>query len=300
MPLVVIGEGIVFMQIIRLSRHLDDLDLETLNRRIHAGEIGLDWRAVAPDIPPATLQQVLAGLNLAEHIDAIGSDTIPELLYPIILAILDASEPPAISDEQPGSAGSTQVAPALWFPQEQAEDSESEQTIALPALQAQKPVAESTTTTPIQPLLAAPSPAQMRAELQEMVVRDLLGPAGGEDEEVDEARVRDRYLVGMLAPNKTQTHPEELDGLGDVETAAPDEGAQDKDTIQKPTFNPASLGMSFSVDNEASTLLVTARWGHYQRADSASIKTAKGAPKKVWRRTIPHSLARRPYRTLAA
>src|SRR5260221_588604 len=42
------------------------------------------------------------------------------------------------------------------------------------------------------PLLVAPSPAAMRDELEELVIRDLLGPAGGEEEEVDEARLRER------------------------------------------------------------------------------------------------------------
>ena len=46
--------------------------------------------------------------------------------------------------------------------------------------------------------LQGPSHHTLREELQEMVVKDLLGPAGGPEEEVDEARVSDRYLVGTL------------------------------------------------------------------------------------------------------
>jgi len=34
-----------------------------------------------------------------------------------------------------------------------------------------------------------------------MVIGDLLGPAGGESEELTERTVRDRYIVGVLAPN---------------------------------------------------------------------------------------------------
>src|SRR5258708_3367874 len=45
-----------------------------------------------------------------------------------------------------------------------------------------------------------PSPVELRALLEEMVVGDLLGPAGGESEELTERNVRDRYLVGVLAP----------------------------------------------------------------------------------------------------
>ncbi len=42
-------------------------------------------------------------------------------------------------------------------------------------------------------------PLELRTELHKMVVADLLGPAGGEDETVDELTVRSRYVVGLLA-----------------------------------------------------------------------------------------------------
>ncbi len=45
------------------------------------------------------------------------------------------------------------------------------------------------------------SPMKIREELEEMDLNDLLGPVGGPEEEIDEPSVRDRYLVGMLAPN---------------------------------------------------------------------------------------------------
>ena len=43
-----------------------------------------------------------------------------------------------------------------------------------------------------------------------MVIGDLLGPAGGDAEELTERSVRDRYLVGVLAPSRGQ-EPEEPD-----------------------------------------------------------------------------------------
>jgi hypothetical protein len=45
-----------------------------------------------------------------------------------------------------------------------------------------------------------PSPIQLRAQLEAMVRRDLLGPAGGPEEEVDERAVRGRYILSLLAP----------------------------------------------------------------------------------------------------
>ena len=46
-----------------------------------------------------------------------------------------------------------------------------------------------------------PSPLELRDMLEEMAVRELRGPVQGEDEEVP-GRIRDRYLVGILAPRQ--------------------------------------------------------------------------------------------------
>ena len=48
--------------------------------------------------------------------------------------------------------------------------------------------------------LLSVSPLQLRAKLEAMVRRDLLGPAGGPEEEVDERAVRGRYILGLPAP----------------------------------------------------------------------------------------------------
>ena len=44
-------------------------------------------------------------------------------------------------------------------------------------------------------------------------VADLLGPAGGEEEIVDEPYVRDRYILGLLAPKGQSVIPEEQEDL---------------------------------------------------------------------------------------
>jgi len=55
------------------------------------------------------------------------------------------------------------------------------------------------------PALTTKTPSNIRDELMEMVIRDLLGPAGGPDEELNqfEDHAYQRYLVGMLAPKDT-------------------------------------------------------------------------------------------------
>ncbi|WLT40711.1 hypothetical protein NON20_26315 (plasmid) [Synechocystis sp. B12] len=44
------------------------------------------------------------------------------------------------------------------------------------------------------------SPNQIRDRLVTMIYKDLLGPSGGEFEEVDEPSLTERYLVGAIAP----------------------------------------------------------------------------------------------------
>ena len=76
----------------------------------------------------------------------------------------------------------------------------------------------------MQDLLLRPSAHQTRRELQDLILRDLLGPAGGEEEIVDEAYVRDRYILGLLAPKGQSVIPEEEEDLaftgGDGEDGA--------------------------------------------------------------------------------
>ena len=75
-------------------------------------------------------------------------------------------------------------------------------------------------------VLATATPSAIRDELTEMVVRDLLGPAGGLDEELDqyEDHAYQRYLVGMLAPKGSEIPGGELDELA---TGEGDEGEAD-------------------------------------------------------------------------
>src|SRR5882762_10117720 len=74
-----------------------------------------------------------------------------------------------------------------------------------------------TTVIPVAPanVLAPPTPAAIRGELTDMVIRDLLGPAGGPEEELGqfEDHVYGRYLVGMLAPQDSEIPGGELDEL---------------------------------------------------------------------------------------
>jgi hypothetical protein len=131
-------------------------------------------------------------------------------------------------------------------------------------------------------------------DLLELATRDdLLGPANGPEELVVDMSVRDRYLVGKLAPRA----PVDATMASEVEPAAaadeeddsaqendaplhepgaefnrasgrvePDEDALDEiDTTNNQSLVPSSLGLTFCVGPDVKTLDVTARWGSYAR-----------------------------------
>jgi len=135
--------------------------------------------------------------------------------------------------------------------------------------------------------LSSTTPHQIRDELTEIVIKDLLGPAGSAEEELSqyEDRVRERYLVGMLAPKSTRVPAEEIDDLGTSETDDPEVGQTDNGTPTTDTFFPNSMGMSFVVDLDARSLLVKTEWGRYRREKSRIQKRRDGADANVWKRT---------------
>ncbi|MFJ1779962.1 hypothetical protein ACIOKA_24930 [Streptomyces anulatus] len=120
-------------------------------------------------------------------------------------------------------------------------------------------------TTSNSPVLAVPSPGAVRDELAELVVLDLLGPVGGDLEEVADSPT-DWYVLGRLAPNGTTIVPEELDAsLGDSELPGADEGSLDADAPNVPSLAPSSVGFTARVRGDADRLEVTGRWARYAR-----------------------------------
>src|SRR5712692_6157717 len=85
-----------------------------------------------------------------------------------------------------------------------------------------------------------PSPMHIRDELEQMVLNDLLGPVGGPEEEIDEQSVRDRYLVGMLAPKRQELSPEEFDELPAGGSGTIEEGSTDLSAPTTKTMFPSS------------------------------------------------------------
>lgn len=132
----------------------------------------------------------------------------------------------------------------------------------------------------------APPPADRRDELEQLVIGDLLGPAGGENETLPgRGRVRERYITGMVAPKRTIAAPlerkprsEQVDGAGE---ASDDSSSDDTAASATPDLFPSSIGLSFTVDSSCATVEVTASWGRYLKEESTD---PEGASKSVWQR----------------
>lgn len=139
----------------------------------------------------------------------------------------------------------------------------------------------------------APSPGEIRDQLAQSLVANLLGPEGGDFEElVTDTAVHEYYLVGMLAPRRQRPDADNFEGQQDelvVEgSAEPEEVAPDVgvppgagSTAGWRLF-PSSLGMTFGVAGEASEVELRAEWGHYERV---RVETGTEESKRGWRRT---------------
>ena len=143
-------------------------------------------------------------------------------------------------------------------------------------------------------------------DLLELAVRDdLLGPAGGPHELIKDMSVRDRYLVGKLAPRRPDddqaariepaSAAEEAGDLEDERTAPlhepgaefasasgrvePEDDALDEiDTTNNQSLVPSSMGLTFCVAPDVGKLAVDARWGRYERVPNDEhdiVKTRK-------------------------
>ena len=155
--------------------------------------------------------------------------------------------------------------------------------------------------------------AYIRELLQLATMDDLLGPAGGPRERIVDMGVRDRYLVGKLAPREvSQGGIEGLEGplanedaeepidekvpghhepgaefgtaTGRVE--AESDTADEIDAASNQSLVPSSLGMTFCVDGDVELIEVEARWGRYERVPNNEHELLKpnGQKAKVWQR----------------
>lgn len=130
-------------------------------------------------------------------------------------------------------------------------------------------------------------PADLRDQLTDLIIRQLLGPWDGPEELVDEATVRGRYLVGMLAPSGSSGIPEEYDE-GEIGGSDSEDGEADAPPPKAATaILPSSIGLTFAVAPEATAISVTACWGHYARTtiEEPRFRKPDGNYRHPWQRT---------------
>jgi len=155
------------------------------------------------------------------------------------------------------------------------------------------------------------TPESVRAEFVDMLTRDWLGPSGGPDEIVHEHSVRDRYLVGMLAPDRkaasvatsgksqpTESEDEDvvdpIDEQGDLAVGGADVGDDGRAEPSVPdvgdtvAFIPSSVGLTMSLAEDAQKFVVEVRYGRYER----HVEEATG--KRYWQR-IPIAFVSKPF-----
>ena len=124
-------------------------------------------------------------------------------------------------------------------------------------------------------------------ELFKLAVGDeLQGPAQGPEEEIIGMSVRERYLVGKLAPKDADLGVEADEELGGECGAQPDHsGAPEVEVSKNQTLVPSSVGLTFCIDETVKVVEVEASWGSYERGESSTKFDDKtGNPKRAWRR----------------
>lgn len=134
------------------------------------------------------------------------------------------------------------------------------------------------------PTPPTPSDDDLRELLHDAVVKDLLGPASGPDEEILGTSVRDRYLVGKLAPKESPIDQADTGDLAESGSDSGDDGDAEGATLMSQSIVPSSFGLTFCVDAGCESLEVEVTWGHYRKTESNVHVTEAGNPKRVWKR----------------
>src|SRR6266568_5682289 len=113
--------GNVFVNVINLPQVLPgELDLEATNRRLLSGEVTLNWSQVE-DAPQVHLAVLLAGLDLVEHSEVLGIETVPDSLSDVVLLTLSRSESQSPHRSERKRPVNNSVVPATWASEQQAD-----------------------------------------------------------------------------------------------------------------------------------------------------------------------------------
>ena len=137
---------------------------------------------------------------------------------------------------------------------------------------------------------------QVRAELESLLERDLLGPWDGPDEELPPgSSPSERYLLGRLVPRDAPVDQDTADDNGHTDDPAlvelevsddaeGDDTEESEASVRAGSMAASSIGLSFMVPEDTDVVLVEASWGRYERSASEVHQTEQGRPRTVWKR----------------
>jgi len=137
------------------------------------------------------------------------------------------------------------------------------------------------------PVFSGESPEEqafVRELLQYAVMDDLLGPADGPEEEIVGMSVRDRYLVGKLAPMNTLMDQEQVEEFGTSGLNDADEQGNEVDASTNQSLVPSSMGFTFCIDGSLESVELFANWGRYERTESEQTDEKTGKARRCWKR----------------
>lgn len=132
--------------------------------------------------------------------------------------------------------------------------------------------------------------AEVRDRLADALTLDLVGPENNGVHAHEALPGREFpskwYLTGFLVPanapaadRRDDDEHDELDA--GAESSVAEESSDDRRAAHR-AFFPSSIGLSFLVAPDASTLDLTARWGDYRKCEEPR---PDGEPREVWKRT---------------
>lgn len=140
-----------------------------------------------------------------------------------------------------------------------------------------------------------PTNARVRAELEDLVIRDLYGPTGDAEHERHEEiteRPTDCYILGRLAPNGTTVDPDGQDSMassgaeaaGKGDSSGDDTASEEPEAPSAPSMFCSGYGFTACVEPHTTELQARASWAHYGRIRNESGGDRR---KQTWRRE-PH------------
>lgn len=279
------------MKVIKLPSVLPgQLDLTAINQQLRERTAQLDWSAVT-SAPDTALSELLAGLDISDDADVLGIDgALADTLVDQLLACSrrQPQQPPPAQTLKHTAKSSLQ--PEVWMPPPSEPASEA------PVDEASNDAPQAAAKTEKHQVFEKVTPAEIRRQLEASIIKELHGPAHSEDEEVEEAHVTDRYLVGVLAPIKRNANieaeaepaiedrPELQDSIALADKDNAEEGSTEINVPTTDSMFPSSMGLTFCVSAQATALEIQADWGNYIRQASEISFTDKGNPKQIWKR----------------